>query len=298
MHFPKPALTIDEQLELLRGRGLLVTDEARARHWLRNVSYYRLSAYCLPFKQGEQFRVGTSFDDVAGLYIFDRKLRLLVLDAIERIEVSLRTAVTYGIAHAHGPFGHTNPKNFAPDFEHAKLMVELAAEERRSRETFALHFRKKYSHETHLPVWMATELLSFGAVSKLYKHMGPKLRAEIALTYGVNEMFLASWIHVLSHVRNICAHHKRLWNREFGIRPKLPTRSVNWPHVVPDNGRLYAVLVILQHMLRVVSPRGQWSRRLFLLFDQHPAIPLAAMGAPLDWRTRVLWRPTEPSLTW
>ncbi len=120
MRYDKPALTFDEQLALLQQRGLHVPDTARARHWLQRVSYYRLSAYFLPFKHGELFRAGTDFDDVAGLYVFDRKLRLLVLDAIERIEVAMRTAVTYEVGHRFGAFGHTDPANFSPHFEHTK----------------------------------------------------------------------------------------------------------------------------------------------------------------------------------
>ena len=102
MYYTKPALSFDEQLDLLRQRGLAIPDADRATRWLQKVSYYRLSAYCLPFKDGETFRAGTDFNDVAGLYIFDRKLRLLMLDAIERIEVAIRTAITYEIAHAFG----------------------------------------------------------------------------------------------------------------------------------------------------------------------------------------------------
>ncbi|MEO7149850.1 MAG: Abi family protein [Rhodanobacteraceae bacterium] len=126
MRYLKPALTFEEQLDLLHQRGLIVCDADRALHWLRNISYYRLSAYCLPFKDGDAFRPGIAFDDIAGLYIFDRKLRLLVLDAIERIEVAVRTAVTYEIAHAHGPFGHTDPANFAPGFDHARFMAAVS----------------------------------------------------------------------------------------------------------------------------------------------------------------------------
>jgi abortive infection bacteriophage resistance protein len=137
---------------------------------------------------------------------------------------------------------------------------------------------------------MATELLSFGTISKLYKALTPQVKQRIAAPYGVNDQFLASWLHSLSYVRNVCAHHKRLWNRQFGIKPKLPSRSLAWPHQVPDNGRLYCVLVILQHMLKVVSPRGHWSDRLFALFDQHPTVPLDALKMPADWRTRALWR--------
>jgi len=290
MRYPKQALSFPDQLAQLQQRDLQVHDAARAQHWLQRVSYYRLSAYFLPFKNGEDFRTGTEFDDIAGLYIFDRKLRLLVLDAIERIEVALRTAITYEIGHAYGPFGHTDPANFSPNFNHAKFMAELTVEERRAKETFASHFRRKYTSEPHLPVWMATELLSFGTISMLYGALTPAIKRTIAAEYGVPDRHFASWLHALSYVRNICAHHKRLWNRQMGIRPQLPSRSSAWPHDVPDNSRLYCTLVLLQHMLKIVSPRCHWRVRLFDLFNQHPSVDLAAMKIPFDWRTRAIWR--------
>lgn len=290
MYYTKPALTYDEQMDLLRQRGLAIPDADRARRWLQKVSYYRLSAYCLPFKDGETFRQGTDFNDVAGLYIFDRKLRLLVLDGIERIEVAIRTAITYEIAHAYGAFGHTDPDNFAPGFAHGRFMDELDVEEMRAKETFAHHFRRKYTSETHLPVWMATELLSFGTVSKLYSALAPALKQKVAAEYGVDEQFLRSWLHALTYSRNICAHHKCLWNRQFAIRPRFPSRSLAWPHQVPDNGRLYGMLVVLRHMLRVVSPGCQWRERLWKLLDAHPSLPMGAMMIPTDWRGRSLWR--------
>lgn len=290
MRYPKGALTFEQQLDLLRDRGLVISDPSRALHWLRNVSYYRLSAYMLPFKDGESFRPGTEFDAVAGLYIFDRKLRLLVLDAIERVEVAIRTAITYEIAHMYGPFGHTDPAKFASSFDHVRFMDELSEEEQRARETFAAHFRSKYTAEAHLPVWMATELLSFGSVSRLYRALDPVVKRRIADPFQVGDQFLASWLHCLSYVRNVCAHHKRLWNRQLGIKPKLPSRSLAWPHLLTDNSQLYAALVILQHMLEVVAPRCQWKARLFSLFDAHPHVPLASMGMSPDWRTKSTWR--------
>ncbi|MBK7143671.1 MAG: Abi family protein [Xanthomonadales bacterium] len=266
MRYDKPALTFDEQLALLQQRGLHVPDTARARHWLQRVSYYRLSAYFLPFKHGELFRAGTDFDDVAGLYVFDRKLRLLVLDAIERIEVAMRTAVTYEVGHRFGAFGHTDPANFSPHFEHTKFMIELDTEERRARETFAAHFRSKYRSETHLPVWMATELLSFGTISQLYASLSPDIKRAIAGEYGVPDLHFASWLHTLSYTRNLCAHHKRLWSRQFAIRPKLPSRSRLWPHEIPDSGKVYAVLLIVRHMLQ----------------DRRAQMPLARSAPRLD----------------
>ena len=257
---------------------------------MQRVSYYRLSAYFLPFKEGERFRAGTDFNDVAGLYIFDRKLRLLVLDAIERVEVALRTAVTYEIGHAHGPFGHSDPANFSPRYDHANFMKELVTEERRAKETFAAHFRRKYTTESHLPVWMATELLSFGTISRLYGGLSPDMKRRIASEYGVPDGQFGSWLHTLSYVRNICAHHKRLWNRQLGVKPQIPRRSLAWPHVLQSNERLYCILVMLQHMLNVVSPRCHWRERLFQLFDEHPGVPLASMQVVPDWRTRAIWR--------
>ena len=169
MDYKKPHLNYSQQLLLLKERGLSVDDNERALRWLQRVSYYRLSAYFLPFKDGENFRPASTFNDVVGLYIFDRKLRLLVLDAIERIEVALRTAITYEISSRYGPFGHTNPENFAPSLNHSDFMKKLMDETKRAEknETFVIHFRKKYKEQTHLPVWMATELLSFGSISML-----------------------------------------------------------------------------------------------------------------------------------
>ncbi len=151
MHYTKPALTFEQQLDLLQQRGLTVADPDRALHWLRHISYYRLSAYCLPFKDGNAFRPGTSFDDIAGLYIFDRKLRLLVLDAIERIEVAIKTAITYEIAHAYGPFRHAAYGNFAPEFGHARFMDELEAEERRAPRDLCFPFSWEVHSRTASP---------------------------------------------------------------------------------------------------------------------------------------------------
>lgn len=289
MQYPKPALSFEEQLTRLEGRGLVVPDRDRALRWLSNISFYRLSAYCLPFKDGEAFRAGSNFDHIAGLYIFDRRLRLIMMDAIERVEIAIRTALTYQIAHAFGPFGHAEAKNFDPTFKHTGFIEELIEEEGRSHETFVEHYRTKYTSEKYLPVWMAMELASFGQVSRLYQACNPTIKRSIARPYNVLDKHLGSWLHALNYVRNVCAHHRRLWNRDLRVRPRLPDHSKSWPYAVSSNARLYCILVILRHMLRVVSPQCMWRDRLFALFDAHPAVSLDAMGIPADWRTTPLW---------
>lgn len=281
MEYKKPAFTFEQQIRQLEVRGLIIDDRDRARRWLSRVSYYRLSAYFLPFKiAGEnRFRPDVSLGVICDLYNFDRKLRLLLLDAIERIEVGLRTAVTYQIGHEFGAFGHTSERNFAPRFNHARFMDDLEMMERDSRETFVGHFRSKYTKERHLPIWMASELLSFGALSRVYSALHPRLKRNVSDQYGLPDNILGSWLHSLSVARNICAHHSRLWNRELGVSPKLPPApTAYWPFKSINSGRVYAILLITRHLLHVLAPRSEWKGRVVRLFAEHPGVDHVAMG--------------------
>jgi abortive infection bacteriophage resistance protein len=290
MHYQKPALTYDQQYDLLTARGLAIADRHRAMSWLRRVSYYRLSAYLLPFKTGEAFNDGSTFDDVAGLYIFDRKLRLIMMDAIERFEVSLRTSLTYEISHRYGPFGYADATNFHPRFNHAALMKELAATESKSQETFLGHYRSKYTSEALLPLWMASELLSFGWLSRIYSASHPSIKRTIARRLDIHDSQLSSWLHSLTYIRNVCAHHMRLWNRELAVKPSLPHKCAAWPYEVPSTDRMYCMLVIAMHCMSRIAPRCGWRRRLLALFDEHPKVDLSAMRIPKDWRDRSPWK--------
>lgn len=115
MHFTKPPKTFAEQVELLVSRGMEIEDPERAERYLSHLNYYRLAAYWLPCEQDHSthsFKSGTSFNTVLAHYIFDRELRLLVMDAIERLEVSLRTRWAYHLSHSYGPHAHLNGNIF------------------------------------------------------------------------------------------------------------------------------------------------------------------------------------------
>lgn len=288
MRYPKQSLEFQKQLDLVTNRGLIVNDTARALRWLSRVSYYRLSAYFLPFKYPgtDSFRVGAEFSQIAELYKFDGRLRLLTLQAIERSEIALRTALTYHIALNYGPFGHVDAGNFAPEFEHARFMQELSDEESRSREVFVTHYRNKYTSELHLPVWMATELISFGTISKMFKFLRPDIQKAIASEYGVPGDIFKTWLHSLSYVRNTCAHHKRFWNRQLAISPRFPRQ---WQYSVPGNNKVYSVMVILQHMMNIICPACRWKQRVVQLLDSLPGIYLGHMGFPGNWKTIPPW---------
>jgi abortive infection bacteriophage resistance protein len=287
----KPALSVQQQLQQLKARGMVFADDAVALQWLNTISYYRLSAYFYPFKQAdESFRQGTTFATVQMLYTFDRSLRLLLLGAIERVEVSLRTAVTYQLAMKLGPFAHCRPEAFQPRFRHGEFMTEVRDAEKYSHESFVRHYRQKYAQERDLPIWMATELLSFGAISRVVEFLRADVLKQVTRTFNTTETFLASWIHSLSYVRNLCAHHGRLWNRTLTVKPRFPSPKPWFPFTIHQNDSVYCILVLIQHVLRAINPTEQWAAQIKDLCDNFPEVPLSSVGMPDNWRVLPPWR--------
>lgn len=296
--FTKPATTYAEQVSLLQERGMLIDDPVEAEFYLRHLNYYRLGAYWLPFEADHarhRFRPGTRFSEVLNLYLFDRELRLLVLDAIERLEVSVRTQWAYYLAHHHGPHAHLD-LGLARNADHwrdnvAKLEQEVA---RAKDETFIHHLTSTYL-ERLPPVWAVCEVMSLGLLSRWYGNLKPKsTRRAIADVYGVDEEVLKSWLHHLTTVRNYCAHHSRLWNREFPMLPRLPERKpVDLrSQFQPGSRRLYNSLVILLYGMDAIAPGHHWRARLKDLIARH-AVPVAAMGFPTNWQQLPIWRGTR-----
>ncbi len=299
MKYTKPALTVEQQLELLIRRGMVVRDSARALHLLTHISYYRLRAYWLTKElptapAGEHvFPQDVGFDDVVDLYSFDRKLRLLVMDAIERVEVSVRTQWAYVLGMRYGSHGFEDHRVFRDTDIHKKCINNLKAELGRSHEAFVRHYEKTYTDPKLPPLWAICEVLSFGQLSQWFANIKlGKDRQSIAAPYLVDEQIIKSFAHHLSYVRNVCAHHSRLWNREMTIAPKLPRRpqalheSLN-PSCV---NRLYNTLTLLIHFMNIISPASAWHQTLCVLLREQSNLDLAAMGFPTDWADRPLWR--------
>jgi abortive infection bacteriophage resistance protein len=288
MLYSKPALSYSQQLTLLTGRGLDCSDHTRTIEWLQRIGYYRLSAYFIPFRTAgsEVFKTGANFDQIVELYKFDSSLRLLVLQALDRIEVGVRAIITYHLAHELGPFGHTIPTNFAPNYDHVSLMRILTKEETRSTEVFVRHYRGKYTTERHLPIWMATELLTFGVLSKMHENLRKSIRKKISREFSQPESVFTSWLHSLAATRNICAHHSRLWNRTLAVKPELPAA---WAATGIDNSRVYVIALVIQSLLSTLSPDSKWKERLKTTFTTYPAVDLQAMRFPANWQTQAPW---------
>jgi abortive infection bacteriophage resistance protein len=302
MKYNKPAFDVEQQLEQLIRRGMAVADEEAAKQRLLHLNYYRLRAYWLPDEvptavPGDHaFKSGTQFETILDLYSFDRKLRLLVMDAIERVEVSLRTRWAYMLSLRYGAHAYLDPALFSKTKDHEKCLAKLRAEFENSRETFVLHYRKTYSEPDMPPLWGACELLTFGQLSLWFQNIKDgTVRAEISRPYGVDEQIIKSFAHHLTYVRNVCAHHSRLWNREMTVGMKVPARP-DWLGAAfnaEKPKRLYNTLVMLTYMLDTISARSQWRANLLALLGQHPKVDLAAMGFPADWRDSAIWE-TRP----
>ena len=265
---------------------------------LEAVNYYRLSAYWYTFRDpqaaNDQLLPGTTLDTVWSRYVFDRQLRLLVMDAIERVEIAIRTQIVTRHVLAHGPFDYLDRAHL-PGLnvdDHRKLLDKIRTEARLSQEEFVKHYFTTYTSETDLPLWMAAELMTFGSMLTLFKGLTTRLKKDVALHYGLSVPVLGSWLKALNVARNICAHHARLWNRTLGVKPMLPESSASpdWYAPVPiPNDKVFGLLTVLHFLLQKVAPQSHWRDRLTALFAKYPAIPLHFMGFPSNWTESPLW---------
>ncbi len=305
MKYAKPPLLYAEQADQLLGRGM-VGDRDLIISRLQAVSYYRLSGYWYPFRlpnaanpnlRDDGFRKDTTFEEVWSRYAFDRRLRLLVMDAIERIEVAVRSQLAYHHSHRYGAFAYAADPKSLPSLRSAerrqRFLEELDWQYDQSKETFVEHFRKKYGDQhTCLPVWMACEVMTFGGMLTFHLGCHPDIRREISKPFGVHDTVFDSWLLTLNTVRNICAHHGRLWNRELGTKPKIPAKDPGWKTpVTVNNDRVFGVLTLCKWSLDRIAPQSRWADRLRGLLKEFPAIPLVSMGFPPNWEQCPIWAP-------
>ena len=300
-NYTKPWLAIADQIPILQGRGLTVADTSAAEKFLRHANYYRFSGYCLAFETARHvFAAGTTFEDIQAAYHFDAELRDLFTESLEVIEVDLRTAVAHHFGKAYGPFGHALTTSFHPRFDfqttHAKWLSRLVEETQRSNELFVKHFKSSYLEHPNLPVWAVTEVMSFGSLSRMIGAMHKADRRSVSDQYGLAPVVLSSLTHQLAYVRNLCAHHSRLWDRDWSIKCDVPN-DANWrgPNAVDNSRVLFTLLMMKQVMKR--SPYLQefcdaWSTRLRALIQTKlpkANASLAAMGMSATWFNHPMW---------
>jgi abortive infection bacteriophage resistance protein len=306
--FAKPALGLEEQAILLASRGLVFENWGDSFDHLQHIGYYRFTGYLHPFKAGgnggaEYYKAGTTFNLVHDRYVFDRRLRMLVLEAVEKIEIAGRAAISNSVASRHGPHWYLDKANFGrPGFYHRHekfdvdawhadfindLKRQVGHNQASRRDIFIKHYYSAYDHPEMPPCWMIFEVISFGSISQCFKFLKHPEYGDVCGKFGLNHQILSSWLHAISYVRNLCAHHSRLWNRVLTIKLTIP--NARRAQFNGQNDRIYSVLLAMQIIMQKIWSTNHWAEALRDIFDSHPNIPLNAMGFPDDWRQRKEW---------
>ena len=306
----KPAISIPEHIDLLRNRGMEV-DAELAQQWLQYVSYYRLSGYWYPARKllsngvrSDVFRPGTRFSDAVELYEADRKLRALMHDGMERVEIAMRTRVGE-VLIAKDPLAYTDQRRFRQTFDHQRWMATLdrrIARAGKSNESIK-HYQEKY--DGRYPFWVLAEVLDFADISRTYEGLPVSDQRIIAEKLGIiidlealtknqrgkvkRQSPLVPWMEQLTIVRNFCAHHARLWNKAFMPAPTTALRTQPQFAALPEgeSRRVFGAITVMAGLLRVTSPGTTWPDKVsHLILDDFLPNPLVnpdSLGLPKDW---------------
>jgi len=292
--YDKFHLSYDEQVKRLVERGLVVEDPAAAADFLQKVSYYRFSAYRIPFqKQPDVFMSNVSFEKLKRLYQLDESLRQAFICALSPVEIFLRTLLTYQLTKRYGPFVHYDTSVFRNTFDHSKWLVSIEGEIVRGHETFIEHFKSKYSGFPRLPLWMAVEVMSFGSLSKLFGGLLPAPQRGISSSLEIHHSVMHNWFHALTYIRNLCAHHSRLWNRELAIRPDIPRKVPAWQEIPFDNTRVFGIAAVLEWITsKALLPVTGIERIYATMIDiMREDVRFGFfMGVPVDITPGLLWK--------
>ena len=297
LDYTKRCTLPQDLLTLLKSRGLSIPDGKKAAGYLSSIGYYRLSAYCYPLlkdpKEAHQYKAGATFDLVMNMYRFDRKLRVLLFNEIEKIEVAMRSALNNCVTNAFNDvFWTTNVQYFNSSEGFAKTLSMIQSELGRTKEDFIHHFKNKYANPFP-PVWMITEIIPLGVLCSIYNNIkSTGIKKKAANLFRLPFQVFASWILALANLRNVCCHHNRVWNKDHLVVPAdLKSPAFAWiDSSTTDMKRVYYRICIIKYLLFTVSPNNTFTQKLVSLLDEFPTVDIRAMGFPPNWRTAPLWK--------
>ena len=298
--FDKKALTIENQIEQLQKRGLIITSKDKANHHLSHISYYRLGEYWHSMqydKKQHLFKENSRFKDVISLYKFEAELRIFLFGIIEKIEISLRTKLIYHLSIEFDAWWFQNFDLFIDSKELVKTFANLEIELSRSKEISIKNHLKVHKDDLRFPPSLKSlEQTSFGSLSKLYGNLKNNITSKniIAVEFGaINHTYLPSWLQSIAQIRNYCAQHARLWNKNLPGNPKLLSNTpYKWIENVPKQNefqKLYIHLCLMKYILNIIQPQNNFKEELIGLFLKYPNIDPNALGMKLNWQQEKLW---------
>lgn len=275
--FLKPAKTFDEQLDILISRNLIVDNRTRAINILKQVNYYRFSAYSLTLWDKDLFLPNTSIDKTYSIYLFDAQLRHLLFGIIEPVEILLRTQFAYHLATKYGNTAHLDPSLFDDKSLFLKTVSELYGQISERASTLSIQHHLNNYGET--PIWAAVECITFGALSKLYGNLNHLDQKSISQAFNTDINKLPGWFQALSYLRNICAHSSRI----YGINLRYKIKHYSSSTIDPNNN-VWNMLIALKNIYRKSNLWTSFCDSLNIEVEKHKdAIDLKEIGFPINW---------------
>jgi abortive infection bacteriophage resistance protein len=297
--FQKQFTPANQLVTLLQQRGLIITNPDKAEHYLRNIGYYRLSAYMHPLlsfpKEKHTFKPKSNFTQVLSLYRFDKKLRLLIFNEIEKIEIAIRSCIVNTTCNQlQDSFWITNKLYFVNQQKFNKTILLIDNELEHTKEDFIIHFRNKYSNP-YPPAWILSEILPFGVLTNIFSNLKEKrIKKQIALQFGLQLKPFESWLTIITLTRNACCHHARIWNKQNSIMPMEPkSTSKVWIQTKVSKLRIYYNLCIIKWFIDHISPNNDLTHKIQNLLQTFPTIDIKAMGFSPNWQEEPLWKREE-----
>ncbi len=319
--YDKPPLTINEQVALLRERGLIIQREKQARELLATVGYYRFSGYWSPLLVGqerEKFIDGSTFESIYERYQFDSSMRQITLYAVNHVEVAFRASLSYFISHSLASgLWLSNSSNFRNKKNHARLIESITKSLYYSNDDFAIHYKQKYSSFTPVPpAWISLQLASLGDLVRIFEDLkinSPK--SSIAERYKIDRFVLSSWLKSIRILRNKSAHHSPIWNRNYRKQPQWPlslagNKNEAWVsswELPKDDAEgalyrqnrktespfqgitLYAQLCCALHLIDCINPNNTFRERITRLHKRFDRKLWIEAGFTLGWEKEPLW---------
>lgn len=293
--FIKVANTPAQLLAKLQAQGLTVPagSHAAALNYLQYVGGYRLKGYWHHMLQpgGKMFVPGTTFDDITARCEFDRELRAATIEAIDRLEVSIRTSMANYLSLKHSPHWFLEPKIFKPTAKWGlgQLIRKIEDEVRRSEQKrFVKHYMACHDDPYLPPSWSITECVSFGLWSRTYAILRDvNDKKAISMKFGIDQPdVFTSWIHTLTVIRNVAAHHGQLLHVKQGVGPANYTKI---GIAFADNKAFYAAATVISVLLKPTNLPNRWKNDLVDIFSRNPNVPIAEIGFPATWQTEPGW---------
>ncbi|GHV68993.1 CAAX amino protease [Bacteroidia bacterium] len=297
VEYTKTSTLPQNLVPLLKYRGLTIIDEQKAINYITNIGYFRLSAYFYPLlkepKTNHSFKEGATFEMALDMYRFDRKLRILLFNEIEKVEVAVRSAMNDIISsELSNVFWMTDPVNFRNPEIFSKTLKLIKSEIAKTKEDFIVHFLSKYSNP-YPPAWMIAEIIPLGILCNSFNNLTNKtLLKKVARHFGLPLPVFSSWLLLLSNLRNLCGHHARLWNKEIAIiSHNLNNPTYPWINpAITDMKRVYFRICMIKYLLFTVSPNNNFTEKLKDILKQYPTVDTLAMGFPENWEREPLWK--------